>query len=68
MSKYFASNIKMLLNRRIKKNKFNILIMGFAFKENVSDIRNIKVLIYTKQLKSKKYFVDIYDPIVDSRS
>lgn len=67
MSKYFASNIKMLLNRRIKKNKFNILIMGFAFKENVSDIRNTKVFDLYKQLKSKKYFVDIYDPIVDSK-
>ena len=43
--------------------------MGFAFKENVSDIRNTKVFDLYKQLKSAKITLlpIIYDPIVDSK-
>ena len=45
-----------------KKNK--ILIMGFTFKENCSDVRNSKVYdLYNLLIKNNS--VDIYDPLVD---
>ena len=46
-----------------KKNK--ILIMGFTFKENCSDVRNSKVYdLYNLLIKNNS--VDIYDPLVDA--
>ena len=39
--------------------------MGFAFKENVSDIRNTKIFDLYKILNKKKYNVDIHDPLAD---
>ena len=55
-----------------KMNKMNIqvknsnaIIMGFAFKENCSDIRNTKVIDIIKFLTHKKVKVDVYDPMID---
>ncbi len=39
-----------------------VLIMGITFKENVSDIRNTKVVKIYKELESYKVNVDIIDP------
>lgn len=53
------------LYKEIKFNKFkqtlNILIMGYTFKENCSDIRNSQI-IKINNLISKKHNVSIYDP------
>lgn len=65
MSKYFGIKIRNILDKKIKKKKINILIMGFAFKENVSDIRNTKIFDLYKILNKKKYNVDIHDPLAD---
>lgn len=64
MSSFYASKINKLLKNKTKSKK--ILIMGFAFKENVSDIRNTKVYDLYKNLK--KYFkkIDIFDPVVNT--
>jgi UDP-N-acetyl-D-galactosamine dehydrogenase len=43
----------------------NILILGFAFKENVSDIRNTKVYDLALGLMQQSHNVEIYDPVVD---
>ena len=48
----------------LKKNA-KILILGFAFKENVSDIRNTKVDNLFKSCKKIFGKVDIFDPVVD---
>ncbi len=66
MGKYIANKLKkeMKLNKfKIKKSK--LLIMGFTFKENCSDIRNTKIADVVKI--TSKYFknVDIYDPMAD---
>ena len=47
-----------------KKNKINIkkvkiLVMGIAFKENVSDLRNSQALEVIKILQAKKFNIDI---------
>lgn len=42
----------------------NILIMGFAFKENCPDIRNTKVIDIIRALVSRVRKVDVYDPWV----
>ncbi len=56
---------KIYINRPIKKNK--IIILGFAFKENVSDIRNSKVFDLYDELKKRYTKVDIYDPVVNKK-
>ncbi len=51
-------------NQKINLTKSNVLIMGFAFKENCSDIRNtqvIKIFDYYKKYSKK---VEIYDPLI----
>ena len=49
------------------KSRIKILIMGFTFKENCSDIRNSKVEdIYNFFIK-KKFDVEIYDPWVNKK-
>ena len=54
------------LKQKINISKSNVLIMGFAFKENCSDIRNtqvIKIFDYYKKYSKK---VDVYDPLIES--
>jgi UDP-N-acetyl-D-galactosamine dehydrogenase len=44
----------------------HVLVMGATFKENVSDIRNSKVIDVVNELKSFQINVDIVDPHADS--
>ena len=44
-----------------KKNK--ILVLGLTFKENVSDLRNTKVIDLIRSLKRKGHKVDVNDPL-----
>jgi UDP-N-acetyl-D-galactosamine dehydrogenase len=43
-----------------------VLVMGATFKEDVSDIRNSKVIDVVKELKSFQVHVDIVDPHASS--
>ena len=45
----------------------NILIMGFAFKENCPDIRTTGVLNIYNELIDYECKIDIYDPIVNKK-
>jgi UDP-N-acetyl-D-galactosamine dehydrogenase len=64
MSKFLYDRIISLIKNEQKKIK--ILILGFAFKENVSDFRNTKVYDLVKLLKNNKNLkVDIFDPLID---
>lgn len=64
MSIQFAKNFLEKIKKIIKdKKKYNILVLGLSFKENVKDIRNSKVFDSINYLK-KKHNVKIYDPIV----
>ncbi len=44
------------------KNPKRILLMGFAFKENINDIRNTKVIDILKSLQQHSHHVDVHDP------
>ena len=57
--------IQHLIKNDISLKQCNVLIMGLTFKENVSDIRNTKVVDVIRELKSFLINVDIYDPKVD---
>ena len=48
----------------INIDKSKILIAGFTFKSDCSDIRNTKVLEIYKYLKKRVNKVDVYDPFV----
>lgn len=67
MSKFIATR---LVKGMIKagKNILNtkVLVMGITFKENVSDIRNSKVVDVIAELKNYDIQVDVYDPWADS--
>lgn len=67
MGGYIAKQaIKKLISadKEIKKSK--ALIMGFTFKENVSDIRNTKVADIYKELKSYGLMdIEVFDPVAN---
>ncbi|MBX2807048.1 MAG: nucleotide sugar dehydrogenase [Cellvibrionaceae bacterium] len=66
MGKYVVSRlIRAMIRRRIHVSGANILIMGFAFKENCADIRNTKVMDMVSELDDYNAIVDVYDPLVD---
>ena len=49
--------------KKIKRS--NILILGFAFKEDCPDVRNTKVIDIIKELRDFGVYVDVYDPFID---
>jgi UDP-N-acetyl-D-galactosamine dehydrogenase len=61
---------KKLVQQLIKLNKqvatTKVLVMGATFKENVSDIRNSKVVDVIKELQSYSVNVEVYDPYADN--
>lgn len=59
--KKFLSAMK---KNKINSKKIKILVMGIAFKENVSDLRNSQALEIINIFKAKKFKVDIYDPLI----
>jgi len=66
MGRYIAnSTIKQLINsgRSVKKSK--ILILGLTFKENISDIRNTRVIDIYNELKEYGIAVFVHDPYAD---
>lgn len=67
MGSYVA---KQLVKKIIAKDKniknAKVLVMGVTFKENVSDIRNSKVVDVINELKSYSVLVDVVDPFAVS--
>ena len=53
-----------MINRKIKVKGSKVLVMGFAFKENCTDIRNTKVAEIVHELKDFNCITDVYDPWV----
>ena len=58
--------VKLLIHNDKNISQSKILIKGITFKENVSDIRNSKVVDLVKELQSYKLQVDIVDPHASS--
>ena len=66
MGKYIAEQTIKLLIRTDKPVKgARILIMGITFKENVSDIRNSKVIDIINELKDYGIEILVTDPLAD---
>lgn len=59
--------VKLMIKNNKKVNGGRVLILGFTFKENVSDVRNTKVYDLYKELRDFNIDVDIYDPVADSK-
>lgn len=57
--------IKQINERNINRNKCKILIMGYTFKENISDFRNSKVSDLVYGLIKNNIKTSIYDPHVN---
>ena len=58
--------LDLMKGKGIKLADANILIMGFAFKENCPDIRNTRIVEVFKNFKSLGCNVDIFDPCVSA--
>jgi UDP-N-acetyl-D-galactosamine dehydrogenase len=65
MAAYCAGQlVRALAGRRAGAAK--ILVLGLAFKENVPDLRNTKVIDIVTELQALGHKVDIFDPVVDA--
>jgi UDP-N-acetyl-D-galactosamine dehydrogenase len=58
--------VQSLIEKNINPGKANVLIMGITFKEDVSDIRNSKVIDLIKELQDFSIEVEVVDPYGDS--
>ena len=66
MGGYIAKKlIKKLIAKEINLMEAKVLIMGITFKENVSDIRNSKVVDIIRELADYGVKVDVIDPYAD---
>ena len=68
MGRYVATQtIKLLIQNNINPSKAKIAILGFAFKENISDFRNTKVIQIINELKNYNIKVNVFDPHVSKQ-
>ncbi len=65
MAKYVFDKITYMKKKFFGKMKIKILILGIAFKENISDIRNSQVIKILKMMKSSDFKIYVYDPHID---
>jgi UDP-N-acetyl-D-galactosamine dehydrogenase len=66
MGSYVGGQLaKQLVKLKIRLDEAKILLMGLTFKENVSDIRNSKVVDLINELQSFNIHIDIFDPFAD---
>ncbi len=59
--------VKAMIRRRIQVDGARILVLGLAFKENVTDLRNTRVIDVISELKEYNARVCVYDPLIDPR-
>jgi UDP-N-acetyl-D-galactosamine dehydrogenase len=54
--------VRLMTQRKIHVVDSNVLILGLAFKENCTDIRNTRVVDLVRELKRYHANVDVHDP------
>lgn len=54
--------IKLLLQRKVNPTGARVLVLGLTFKENVTDIRNSRVVDMVRELQEFGVEVDLHDP------
>jgi UDP-N-acetyl-D-glucosamine/UDP-N-acetyl-D-galactosamine dehydrogenase len=57
--------VKLLESKSVPASNARVLVLGYAFKENCSDIRNTKVHDLVLSLEEAGVKVDIYDEVID---
>ncbi|MEO6521235.1 MAG: nucleotide sugar dehydrogenase [Mucilaginibacter sp.] len=63
MGKYVALEVvKLMIKNDIAVKNSKILVLGFTFKENCTDVRNTRVIDIVNQLKDFEADYHIYDP------
>jgi len=66
MGKYVASEVvKLMIQKDIKVKEASVLVLGVAFKENCSDVRNTKAIDVINELKDFGAAVTVFDPYVN---
>jgi UDP-N-acetyl-D-galactosamine dehydrogenase len=69
MGNYVASQtVKQLLKKDFKVKDSEILVLGFAFKENCTDFRNTKVIDIVKNLQEFGANVTVFDSWINTES
>ena len=67
MGIYVAGQIiKLMMMRKLQVADSRILVLGLAFKENCSDLRNTRVVDVVTELQGYNARVDVHDPWVDA--
>ncbi len=67
MGRYIAKQtVKRILADDKHLSQSRVLVLGFTFKENVSDVRNTKVADIIHELQSYRVQVDLVDPYADT--
>jgi UDP-N-acetyl-D-galactosamine dehydrogenase len=68
MGKFIADSLIDSLKKRNKITRNTVItILGVTFKENISDIRNTKVIDIFKELGNQPLTIQIYDPYADNQ-
>ena len=66
MGRYFGREIvKLMLRKGINVRDAKVLMLGIAFKENVPDIRNSRVIDIINELREFGVKIDVWEPVAD---
>jgi len=57
--------VKAMIRKRIQVDGARVLVLGLAFKENVPDLRNTRVIDVIRELEQYNAVVSVHDPLVD---
>jgi len=57
-----AETIKLMIKKEIPVKNSHVLVLGFTFKENCTDVRNTRVVDIVRELETYRANVTIYDP------
>jgi UDP-N-acetyl-D-galactosamine dehydrogenase len=69
MAQYVSEQLKkLMIQKNFNLENSNILIMGFTFKENCTDIRNTKIADLIKEISKYNSNIDVYDTWADKNS
>jgi len=66
MGPYVADNVvKLIISKEREITTSRVLLMGMTFKEDVTDIRNSRVIDIVEELRKFRVTVDVVDPFAD---
>jgi UDP-N-acetyl-D-galactosamine dehydrogenase len=69
MPQYVSEQLKkLMIQKNFNLENSNILIMGFTFKENCTDIRNTKIVDLITEIRKYNSNIDVYDTWADKNS